>query len=248
MAVTCGPSPGNPIAVDMGGFGPNEATVALVNAPQLMPGAIVYVRDSATPKYSGTGTALYVLRTSEADFLPSQPEQAFGTVVSARFDVDLDNDVRKALRSLNIRWSNRIAANTTVMTGGMRRHVLRDPIGLLNNDKAAITIMRGVEDGGRFVVVSAVSYGALIAMESFNYTSSPAVALNTLEVPNFYLHLKYTCATLDTLNSRAKQVGTAVPMLFFYSPIRLDSDTGLVRGDSQPIDLSEFDLTAIPAR
>ena len=155
----------------------------------------------------------------------------------------MDEDVKQALTPLNIDWKKRIADNTAVWTIGARRKTLSDPLGLINIDKKAVGLTQNGISTDRFVVVSAVSYGGSVAL---GYSAS-TIAGNTVEVLNFYLHLKYACSAIAAINSRVQSPGMEVPILFFYVPVKYDHTSRVVKIDTGPIDLTTFDLAdALP--
>jgi hypothetical protein len=243
VTVTCGPPPGTNISVEMGGSGTRGATIGLLNTRQYVPGTILQLTPALKGDDHGSGRVAYILRTTERDFLPPRSEAWFGNVVSGGFDVEMDEDVKQALKPLNIDWKKQMAANTAVETMGAQRKTLRDPLQLINVDKSAVGLIQNGISTDRFVLVTAVSYGGSVDL---GY-SATTLAVNTVEVLNFYLHLKYACSAIATINSRVQSPGTQVPILFFYVPVKYDYTSGMVKIDTGSTDLATFDLADAPA-
>jgi len=189
----------------------------------------------------GSGRVVYILQTSQSDYLPPRPETWWNNVTGARFDVEMDADVKQVLRPLNIDWNRRLVDNTAVYTVHTDRKTLRDPLLLIKFDRHAVGVIKNGVGTDRFVVVSAVSYGSSVDL---GY-SAPSVAVNTVEVSNFYLHLKYECSAVMTINSRARLSQMRVPILFSYVPIKYDNASGTVAIDTNPVDLVTFALAGI---
>jgi hypothetical protein len=246
LTVTCGPPPGERISVDMQVPSALGKSVGLVNTHQLVPGTILRSIAPREKLDSHGGTAPYRLRISGGDFLPLSAEPWWGKVVSARFGIELDDDVRNSTAPFAMELERQVIANTELVIAGARRSTLRDPLGLINADRDAVRLMQNAGVSVRFAVVSAVTYGGAVGLYDLNYSSAPSIAANTVEVKNVYLHVRFSCSTLDTLNTRVELLKTQLPILFFYMPLKFDRTSGIVKVDTVPLDPSTIDVAVPP--
>lgn len=238
LTVGCGGQPSANIAIEMSNLGTPGSNVGLLDIPHFVPGTILQLTPTASNSGRGIGTAVYVLRTSDEDFLPPRPEAWFNKVVSAHFDLEMDEDVRHVLQPPNVESQNTILSNTEVWMRSMQRMSLREPLQLINSDKVAVGIIRGATGTNRFALVSEVSYGKQAFLY---YPTPPALANNLIEVSKFYLHIKYACPALTALGS-ASQSATLLPVVFIQIPVKYDPLSGMVTIDASPIDLFSFDF------
>ena len=232
VSVTCGPSPGPDIAAQMGNAQAEGARIGFLNTRQFTPGTILDLGSDEAGRAPDAARVAYVLRTTERDFMPPRAEAWFGNVVNGSFSVRLEDDVRRALRSANVDWSKALSKNTAILIAATRK-TLRDPVRLINGDKDAVMSLRNEGGERRFVVVSAVSYGIGLDLAAVNFSSRPEIANNTLEVAELYLHLKFSCSSIDQINSKTSEAEVPVPILFFYVPVRIDRESGTVMADAE---------------
>lgn len=235
LTVTCGPLPGTNISVDMGGSVAGRPTIGFLNTHQFSPGTILQLSPAATAEDTAGANVAYILRTTALDYFPPRPEVWLANIVSAHFETEADEDVKQALDSMSIDWGSRIAANTGVWIAGAQRNTLRDPLRLVNADPKAVGVIRSGTNTWRFAVVSAASHGGNVGLTY----SAPTLAVNTIEVANFYLHLKYACSTVSAINANT-QSRKEVSVLFFTVPVKYDPETRTVVPDTEPMDLAGF--------
>jgi hypothetical protein len=238
VTVTCSPPPRDSISVDMGRVGMETRAVGFLNTRQFVAGTIIQLNPAATGDAHAIGSVVRVLQTSEGDFLPARSEGWLEDVVSASFRVRLDNDVNEALKPLHIDWEKTLVRDTALSSFGAKRRVLRDPLGLINADRIATALIREGGKTSRFVMVSAASYGNAIAI---GY-SAPSLAGNTVDISNFYLHLKYECSAVTKINSIAHSLGKPVPILIFFVAVKFDSAKEAVVSETGDLDFTRVDL------
>jgi hypothetical protein len=241
IKVTCGPTKNETISADFGS--PNVAgiSVGLLNTHQLPPGALFQLNPPQTGDVLGSGSIPKILKTTDADFAPLQPEATISKVVKADFSVEVDADVTKAAASLNIDLKTEITNNTDLTVTNAQRKTLMDPLALLNGDNGVADLMKTAPTS-RFVLVSAVSYGDGVSLSYANNSSSNNSA-NILKVGKFTVDVKYDCSDVASINASAKN-GSKAALLFFYVPVVLNATTGKVEVDQRPIDLTKYSLGA----
>jgi hypothetical protein len=238
VTVDCGPPSAN-VAIEMGNLGTSGLSFGLLNTPHFVPGTVIQLTPPVSQKGRGSGMAVYVLETSDEDFLPPRPEAWFNKVVGAQFDVEMDEDVRFALQPLNVDWQKTIIASTEILIRNARRSSLREPLRLINSDAAAVETVRRGKGTSRFALVSEVSYGN---RPFLYYSMPPALAYNLIEVSRFYLHIKYACSALAELGSTSQSAAMSIPIVFIQIPVKYDPLSRMVTIDTNPIDFMSFDL------
>jgi hypothetical protein len=245
IKVTCGPSNSDTISADFGS--PNLAgiSIGLLNTHQFSPGTLLQLSPAAPGQTLGSGSAPYVLKSTDSDFAPLQPEATISKVVGSDFSVEADADVTQTAASLSIDLKSEIISNTSLTVTNAQRKTLRDPINLLNTDTRALTIMKQGSDS-KFVVVYAVSYGDGV---SLSYTGKTTVAgqANVLKVGKFTLNITYDCSDVASINQTAQAAPTQKPsLLFFYVPVKLGPD-GNVQVDTAAPDLTQYRFVSAAA-
>jgi hypothetical protein len=233
---------GNSVAAEFNGSRSEGSVIGLLDTQHFIPGTILELIPSESSRESGSGRPVYVLPTSETDFRSPQPENWYLNLVNVNFHAEMDGDVKQAVTGLNMNLQRLISENTTIQPMEAQREVLKEPLRVINRDGGAVTLIRRGEDKGRFVVVNAVSYGSGVKL---SYAAS-TIAANTVEVSDFYLHVKYECGPVDALNARARRVETDVPIFYFYLPVKYNEVIGAVDLDVKPINLATFNISAEP--
>jgi hypothetical protein len=242
VTATCETRAGNSIALEFKGSRSEGTVIGLLNTQHFIPGTILELIPSESSRESGSGKLVYVLPTRESDFRSPQPENWDWSLVNVNFDVEMDGDVKQAVTGLNMNFQMLVSENTRIQPTEAWRKVLKDPLRVINRDGRAITLIRRGEDKGRFVVVSAVSYGSGVTL---NYAAS-TIAANTVEVSDFYLHVKYECGPVDAVNARARRIETDVPIFYFYLPVKYNEAIGAVDLDVKPNNPAMFNIVAEP--
>ena len=235
LTATCGPLPGRTILVRRPET--RASTIAVLDTLQWLPGTILELRLAGAGN-RGSARAAHLLRVSKSDFLPPEQEGWFGDIMHAPFDFDMDDDVRRALRITKSDLLQQISDHTAVIVFHAQRVALRSPLEMINHDPVAVDIIRGSGAGRRFALVSGVSYGTALGLEYDAYE----IATNTIGVEGFYLHLRYDCATVTSITSKAEQSEGQSPFMFVYTPIRAESSSGKIIADNEAIDLSDIDF------
>ena len=241
IKVTCGPTKDEAISADFGS--PNVAgiSIGLLNTHQLAPGTIIQLNPPQAGETFGNGSAPKILKVTDSDFAPLQPEGTISKVVSADFTVQADADVTKAAASLNIDLKTEITNNTSLTATNAQRKTLMDPLGLLNNDQGAINLLKAAPNS-RFVVVSAVSYGDGVSLQYTSKTASTN-SVNVLKFGKFVLNVNFDCSDVASINSNAKSAsGGKTPLLFFYVPVTYNKDDNKIEVDQRSIDLTKYKL------
>jgi hypothetical protein len=223
VTVTCGQPPGNLISVRAKG------SIGFLDPQHFVPGMILEVTPGLLRQGTGGVRVAYVLYPAERQFLPRDPENVFELIDKAKFRVRVGEEVYQSLKSLNIDLERRISNATVAVHFGATRKMLRDPLSLMNADRAAINVIRqGEEVGHRYFLVYAASYGRQVKLQ---YGGS-GIAGNTIYVSNFFLHVNYECPTVNEINTMANSSGGDVPLIFFCLGIRFVSDSGGVEIDN----------------
>jgi hypothetical protein len=241
LTVRCEASPSTYIAIQAGNLGTRSDSLGLLGEPSFKPGTILQLTLPASKRGRGHGNAIYIVRTSEADFLPPRRETWFSKVLSAKFDVEMDDDVRRALQPLNLDWQNILIANTEAWISNAQRVSLRKPLELLNSDSSAVSAIRSGSGDSRFAFVSEASYGATPLLY---YPAPPALASNLIVMPNFYLHVNYICLSPEAPAASQPTVAPA-PILFIQIPIKYDPIKRIVTKDDTPLDVLNFDFLPV---
>jgi hypothetical protein len=237
LTVRCEAPSGENIAVEMGHLDATEEGIGLLDTKNFAPGTILKLTPGISQDTRGLVTAEYVLNTLNADFLPSRLEPWFHKLLNAHLVVDMDEDVRHALKPLNVDWQRKILDNTRVYTADAKRSSLKDPIRLINSDRLAVDAVRQGSDTSRFTLVSEVTYGI---DGGLYYPTPPAFANNIIDISRFYLHINYTCPALEPTAS--VQSTTKTVSVFIQIPIKYDPSVDAVVIDASPIDLMSYDF------
>jgi len=236
--VRCASPPRDTISVRVGLAELRLGASALVNTQQLLPGTLLEFRAAGPGETKGTGVPIYTLQSSDGDFSGPSPDAWLEPVVSAEFDIQADEDVDTELRSEKFDLTKEIARSTLILTPGVKRRSLRDPLSLINADRRAISLIEAASEGNRFGIIYAASYGRELSLT--NYGTS--LAVDIVSAPRFYLHLKYTCAAVATINSQVASLGADVPIVVFVMPIKANRVNHLVEVDTIPLDMSKMHI------
>lgn len=214
-------------------------STALINMYQLAPGTILELDPPKSGESRGSWRVLYVLRHSREDFLPLESEAWLADILSENLDIEADVDVDKTLTTSTENWRRQIAQDIKVVALGAYRLTLRDPLGLLNGDYSALTLVKNGAKTSRFVIVTAASYGKQLYL---GYVR-PSVGVNIATMNKFYLHLKYTCSSITQITSKTHPPGESASVYFFYRAVEYDRTSKSIAFATDPADLTEFALT-----
>lgn len=218
---------GGTLAAKFGNSAADDPQIGYVSAGDLNPGVILQLASDKKTDVPGLQVR-YLLKTTEADFLPTKTEPWIAPIVDGAFQVRTDPDVDQAARSAGIHWEKEIGENTILyFVWGARRRTLRDPLTLINSDPTAIDTIRYGTVQGPFFVIAAASYGRF---EDLFYNGS---SLNN--VPGFILNVSYTCPAVDHVLTVARQSTRHSTMIVFYRPLKYDPKLGRVSFDTLAI-------------
>ena len=240
VTVECGVPPGIALGASVEDSFEGPRTLGLMNSHPFSPGVLLELSPAAEGRSAARLIASYTVKVSTSDLLPPRQDSSFWNLSSAelslKFEVDhIENGVEER-NSL----ADRIARNTTAVVDGSERVMLRDPLALLNADERAQQFVRAGGAQSRFVMVTGLLYGDRIDLVGLNYSNRPEIAVNTVTLRDVYLHYKFSCSTIDSINAKAQLVGKAVPVASIYRSVRFLEAGKITWYDRSPPDLSKY--------
>ena len=218
----------------------SRTRTGILTTRTLSPGTLIELIPTKPENSQEAPLAPYRLHTSDSDFLPPKLYAWLpGEVVKAPFRVNFDTDLMQVATATGLDINQEIANHTlfiaTGMSKDMRRFDLKDPLGLINSDRYALSIMRENQKH-RFLLVSGVAYGQHLF---FMYTGS-----RLRDVSSIHLHTNYRCPSIAALNAIEGSLPNDVALVMFYTPVTYDALSVNVQQDPRPIDFEQFTLAS----
>lgn len=224
--VECGAAPGDKFAISQEDSFKGPPTRGLISSRLLPPGALLEIEPATTGSPYGRLVSTYTGLSSPAERLTPRQDSAFWTIVDAPFYLGVSSGFAPHNDFQVVPLIGRIVKNTTAVISGARRASLRDPLAMVNSDDRAKEFILSGPSYNSFIMVIGLLYGDQVDLVGLNYSDQPEIAVNTLEVGDVYLHYKFDCSILNTINVRAPSSRSS-PIGFLYRHVRI-SDAGKI--------------------
>lgn len=240
VTVECGAPPGVNLGVKQADSFDGPPTWGLMTSHPLSIASLLELRPPLGGEQVGRLVSIYSIEVSTRESLPLRSDSAFWALVDVPFSLNFSSGDSIQARSSNaVSLVYRIVQNTTAVVSDAQRMTLRDPLAVLNADKHARQIVRSADAQSIFVMVTGLLYGSRIDLVGLNYSEHPEIAVNTVSLGNVYLHYKFACSSMETINAKGKS-GKPVPVAFLYRSVRY-SDTGnIIWSDAISANLARY--------
>jgi hypothetical protein len=170
------------------------------------------------------------LLTPSTDDLSPSTAILISTTVSDGLQVHLEKDIRTVARRAGVDLESTILKHTVLYVEDPVFRSFRNLADSVNRDSGIVQSIRTATDA-RFVIVSETIDGD--GLDLFNTYGSTAV--NTFEIGGSYVHVSYSCPTVEGLEHRSARADGVIPIVIYMTPVRYDAPTAKITLDPRPI-------------
>lgn len=235
--VTCDGATGSPIPVptDLSSNGQRASSIGYLNSWELSLGSIVRIAPGSTQ--SGAITEWRTLAPSKHNPPLSSTALRYSTIgIGAGFQVHLDEDIRAVGRRAGLDLDTEILQHTIFYLYDPTIRSLPDIENSVNEDPSIVDGIR-MAAGAYFAVVSRTIDGSNLGL----FNTYEEIPVNTLEIGNSYVHVSYSCRTVERLGRQARRAEGVLPLIIYLTPIRYDELTSRVMPGPREMDVFQHE-------